>query len=689
MKNKHINSLTLRLIATATILFFASNIAFAGAVATPKPSSGGVGIGIDIGSVINILKNANKKCDPKVLQEAQKTCVVKSSSGPVGATQEVVDKDCVKKLCEAGNTSTSVVVEPKKEDKKCNPEVEENAHYAYQQGLGKGITEEAYVKKQCAAYIASIGKTFKVQSVKRTYQSQGPTCKVNGDFETGGLTSWTGADNGIDPPLDPIRVGTPWTNIPYVGIHSGLIGLDNAHQTIVNAGNDPSVGALLQQLPPSGGSSAARIGNNRVHWGEELLAKSFTVTPADAIVNFSYALVLQNPSGHGPAIQPAFSVIVRDAAGNDITSGAGGRVHLSTGINPNEMVADATQPFFTPYPTSNPTTVYKDWSCAQINLADLVGQNVTVEFITHDCGAGGHYGYAYIDDFCGSCNIKSQEGWLELAQNDKCGVGKVCVDVGVPHKGTTASQATVKLEIWQNGNLVKTLNGPILTADGQYCFTIDPATISGLDLTKGFDYNATATMQLGSITLPPKTIGVPKDGTLSGANNDYTPKCAEPCASCGTATTPLCPPCGQQGQPLCPACGQAGQPACPVQTGCLPNMVGCVSVDFNCAPGSPNYPLCIHNPPPPHGDCLFPPCKGNTGVSSVDKPPKIQCIPKIKPMKDLPTKSAVKSKAKSRPKPVLSNGDAPKPVHKVKHKPRTKPAQSRPPLAEAPFDDGC
>ncbi|NOS97322.1 MAG: hypothetical protein HOP25_02475, partial [Methylotenera sp.] len=225
--------------------------------------------------------------------------------------------------------------------------------------------------------------------------------------------------------------------------------------------------------------------------------------------------------------------------------------------------------------------------------------------------------------------------------------------------------------------LVKTLTSPVQTANGQYCFTIDPATISGLDLTKGFDYNATATMQLGSITLPPKTIGAPITGTIAAQNNDYTPKCAEPCASCGTATTPLCPPCGQQGQPLCPACGQAGQPACPVVTTCTPNMAGCITpVDELCAPGSPSYPLCIHVPPPPH-------------VSDPKGKPKTECIPKIKPMKELPTKAVVKPKAKPRPKPVVSNGDVPKPVHKVKRKPRPKPAQSSSAPAEAPFDDGC
>ena len=33
-----------------------------------------------------------------------------------------------------------------------------------------------------------------------------------------------------------------------------------------------------------------------------------------------------------------------------------------------------------------------------------VGSQVTIEFVTADCGAGGHWGYAYIDSFCGDCS---------------------------------------------------------------------------------------------------------------------------------------------------------------------------------------------------------------------------------------------------------------------------------------------
>jgi hypothetical protein len=629
-----VRKLSLQLSAITTAFIFACSLAFAGdgpVQGGGGGGGGGVGVGIDIGTVFNVLKNIKKgeKCDPKVAEEAAKTCSQSSNPSSQNPGEVTAYKNCVKKACEVSKPAV-IVVEPKKEDKdkKCEGEVANGAHYAYQHGAGKGMTEDAYVKEQCATRVASINKNFKTHSARRTYKPQGQTCKVNGDFEAGGFASWTGADNGIYPTLvssssstNPLRRGAPdWTKIPNLGINSGAIDSDNTHQTIVNAGNDWSVGALLQQLPPTGGTNAARIGNmvNRITstptadpmLGEELLAKSFKVTPADTVVNFSYAVLLQNPNGHSATLQPSFSVIVRDSSGNDITNNiTGGRVHLSTGVNPNELVADATQPFFMtlvpttklqeqlfgPDPQGNLNTMlYKDWSCAQINLADMVGQDVTVEFITHDCGLGGHSGYAYIDDFCGTCSIKSNEGWLELAQSDKCGVGKVCVDVGIPNKKGSVGQATVSLDIWQNGVLVKTLTSPVLTANGQYCFTIDPAAISGLDLTKGFDYNATATMQSGSIILPVKTIGVPKDGTQSGQNNDYKSQC-DASLACGTAAgqlaCPLCdclgnavPVCGTPGQPPCPKCGQAGQPSCQV-----------------C--GQAGQPLCV--------TCDVPPTNGN------------------------------------------------------------------------------
>ena len=38
---------------------------------------------------------------------------------------------------------------------------------------------------------------------------------------------------------------------------------------------------------------------------------------------------------------------------------------------------------------------------------------IEINFITEDCGLGAHFGYAYIDDFCGSC-VGNPGGYFDI-----------------------------------------------------------------------------------------------------------------------------------------------------------------------------------------------------------------------------------------------------------------------------------
>ena len=540
-------------LALAAALLFSCSAALAqglpGTPRTDQPSnqgSGGsgsgigIGINIDVGSVVNLLRNLQKK------------------------------------------------------DDRTDGEIEQSAKDQFQK-VRPSITLEQLSQqfKADAARRASRSTLRTAAAASRGQQGtlQTESCKTNGSFETGTLTSWSGADNGPLIRSDPSRF-----NISTIGINSGAINADTTHQTIVGPGNDPTLGALLQQVRPGGGGSAVRIGNTAVNYGAELLAKSFKVSAADAIVGFSYALVMQNPIGHDAAHQPSFTVRVLDASGADITNNIpGGRVKLAPGATPNVLVADAANPFFQTFGSSGggplgggaEKIVYKDWSCAEINLSDLIGQDVTIEFITIDCGYGGHYAYAYIDDFCITCG-PGPEGSIKLSDADSCGVGKVCVDVTVPKIGTATGQATAALDVWQNGIKLTTYNSATISADGKVCFPINPAAIPGLDLTKGFDFSAQASMTImgssGTYVLPAKLLGAGPNGTQPGRNNDYTPACTI------ITNTPLCKTClcGQPGQPVCPACGQAGQPLC---------AASCLAADFpnTSSPGKPRNAAGSHS----------------------------------------------------------------------------------------------
>ena len=485
---------------------------------TPRQGGGGgvgIGINIDIGSVINAVRNR---------QNSDKN------------TNDEVDRSAKEQL---PFVRTPMSVEQLSQQLKAD-----QARRIMRSALTTGTSQRAGFK----------------------LAPQAETCAINGNFELANLSQWAGADNG---PLT--RNNSSRWNITTPGINTGALNADSSHQNLVGPGNDPTLGALLQQVRPGGGSSSVRIGNTAVNYGSELLAKSFKVSASNAIVGFSYAVVMQNPGGHSPSDQPSFAVRVLDANGVDITNNIpGGRVKLSPGsVTPNVLIADAANPFFKTFGSSSggpvggggEVIVYKDWACSEINLSDLVGQDVTIEFITIDCGAGGHWGYAYIDDFCSTCG-PGPEGAIQAASSSDCGVGKICVDVTVPKAGTQTGQANVSLDIWQNGIKITTLNQPAINADGQVCFPINPSTIAGLDLTKGFDYSAKADLKIGTVILSPKTLGAGPNGTKPGVNNDYSVNCSVG-GVCGMPGQPPCPVCGQEGQPPCPTCGQPGQPLCP------------------------------------------------------------------------------------------------------------------------------
>jgi hypothetical protein len=483
----------------------------------PRRTGGGsFGINIDIGSVINLLREVTKKDEPNEEELEKKV-------------KEQLDKERPRMTMEQ---------------------------------LSQQFKTVAANKERRTSLIN--GTAARQGTTERDLQPQTQSCKTNGNFETASLANWSGADNGAPSG----RSDASRSNITTVGINSGVIGLDTSHQTIVGVGNDPTVGALLQQVRPGGGSSSVRIGNTAKYFGAELLSKSFKVSAADAIVGFSYALVMQNPQPptqtlHTPADQPAFIVRVLNSSGTDITNSGipGGRVRLTNSGPPNVIGADINNPIFQTYISKESTTpiAYKDWACSEINLSDLIGQDVTIEFITIDCGLSAHFAYAYIDDFCTTCG-PGPEGSIKLAESDKCGVGKVCVDVTVPKTDKITGQATASLDIWQNGTKLTTYTSPAISADGKVCFPLNPSTIPGLDKTKGFDYSAQASMTIngasGPYSLPSKLLGAGPDGLQPGSNNDYTPTCS--------VSSPLCITClcGHPGQPVCPACGQAGQPLC-------------------------------------------------------------------------------------------------------------------------------
>ncbi len=349
----------------------------------------------------------------------------------------------------------------------------------------------------------------------------------NGDFEKElDSSQWQGGYGSL-----PLSATAPFGNFTD-GIFPGTLTQrpgtfgdqsGQAHQTWVSAGTDPNVSI---STTAQGSSGAVRIGNAVNGFGCELLSKTFVVTGLQSLITFWYAVVLQNPLGHPANIQPFFWVRVTDVLGN-IVPGA-----FDFGNGSDRVIADQTNPFFQSTTVGNETIVYKDWSCAQIDLSSQVGQQVTVEFITGDCGAGGHWGYAYIDNFCGNCKgSPTGDITYNCEASTHCGEGNVCFDYSLPtakdpQGNPITGSISIELDVYQNGVLLTQLSSGILTGGDSYCFAMDPASIPGINPSLGgVDMVATGTFALASTPLGHLIVGTKPDGLTPGQNNDYLIAC--------------------------------------------------------------------------------------------------------------------------------------------------------------------
>jgi len=358
----------------------------------------------------------------------------------------------------------------------------------------------------------------------------------DGDFEPGttiNLGEWSGGYGSV------LSSGVVDFSNFTTGIASGPLTSFFAHQTLVTAGLDPTVG--IQRTGPNTSlnlpvsPSAVRIGNAVSGNGAELLAKRFTVTPSETLIRFWYAAVLQD-SGHALNQQPAFQVRVIDTTTSPGTV-IPGLVNLGNGSS--TLVANPANPFFQTHMIGSDRIMYRDWSCAQIDLSKLVGRTVTIEFVTQDCAQGLHWGYAYVDNICGTCkNDPTGDVQFDSGASGTCGPGKICFNYTLPHVGKVTGTGVITLDIYQNGVRIQTLTSPTLSTGTSQCFTIDPASITGINATAGgFDFVATGTFTLGS-NVKVVTVGTSPDGRVAGQNNDYKISCGT-----GTVSTPTgcCP----------------------------------------------------------------------------------------------------------------------------------------------------
>jgi len=307
---------------------------------------------------------------------------------------------------------------------------------------------------------------------------------------------------------------TPWSDYPE----------DQIHHKIESPGPDDMIGNLLNKV--HSGSFSFRLGNASPVKGFELMQKTFTVTPSNSQFSFWYAAVIGDPD-EGHRTKPTFVVKIKNNSNNSFVNGL---VNLGNGqnfIDDNTGIINQT-PIWTinnVSQTQSEPIKYMPWSYVSIDLSSLIGNTITLFFVTVDCNQGGHFAYVYLDDFCTEPTTDNPSGSINLQNVSSCGPGEICVDYTLPTlPDGSAGEVNLSLNIYQNGNLVNTLNSGILNSGNSYCFTISPALLNTLSGTY-FDYVVRGDFSINATSLPSQNIGVPGFGQNGTQNDDYAVSC--------------------------------------------------------------------------------------------------------------------------------------------------------------------
>lgn len=368
---------------------------------------------------------------------------------------------------------------------------------------------------------------------------------ANGTLETG-LTGFNGSQGTFN-------TNNSCAFIPLNAVSNFTPGFSNI--THVTAGLDPIVNTITRTH--GGSAGAVRINSTAgatpipgyaacMRWGRiNRLSMPFTTTQnGNQVISFAFALVMESP-GHDPGTNPFFVARVI----NTTTNQEEFRIcEESTPNNPFFQQGNFIDPN---YPTNtNPPSCpassvamnYVNWTCASLPFNGNTSHTYAIEFFVAGCheSAGGHFGYAYIDDICINCN-GDQLPTISLQPTDTCLKSmSVCAEYTLPiFGGNTGSLITTganapTLTVLQNGvptvpSIILT-NPVINTTSKTICFTVNAATFG--TLTGGFDFRINANFALAGGIVPVSDVH-----TNTGLNNDYTTNPCVPACACGSWST--------------------------------------------------------------------------------------------------------------------------------------------------------
>jgi gliding motility-associated-like protein len=200
----------------------------------------------------------------------------------------------------------------------------------------------------------------------------------NADFEDSSLVGWKFYRNVDD--CCPVRT---FQELAFPA--------NNRFRLTSGNGFDPLTDKAITVVAPGGGRHSVKLGNSGNGNQAERMSYKFLVTPQTNGLIYKYAMVLEDP-GHPTIDQPGFELKILDGTGTLVD--ACGRYKVTAGSG---IPCFITIPDLDPSNTATSDVVYRPWTAVGVDLSDYLGDSVTVEFTTNDCGAGAHFGYGYFD----------------------------------------------------------------------------------------------------------------------------------------------------------------------------------------------------------------------------------------------------------------------------------------------------
>lgn len=198
-------------------------------------------------------------------------------------------------------------------------------------------------------------------------------CPENIGFENGNFQNWVTLEGSVVP-----TTGAIINNVVGASVRVNL--KKNSYPQEVDA-----IG-LFPVNSPNGSDYSVKLGDTAAMGRSQTVSYTFTIPAGqdNYSIIYNYAVVLQDP-GHEGWAQPSFSSKVFDVTANK---------YIECGAF--NFVASSKLPGFI-QSARRPGVFYKPWSPMTIKLIGYAGKTVRIEFTSHDCAYGPHFGYAYID----------------------------------------------------------------------------------------------------------------------------------------------------------------------------------------------------------------------------------------------------------------------------------------------------